>query len=561
VLQRISGLFKNLAIYGLGDVATSIVSFLLLPIYVRFLSPVDYGAIGLLLSVEVVAKIVFRWGVDASFMRFYYDCETDTDRQRLASTIFWFLGLANGALLVLLLAAAPLLSRWLFGGPGYELPLRLVLANTFVIGFYFLPFHVLRIRAEASRFATLTFARAAATLVARLMLIVGFGLGVLGFVLADLVVTTIFTLVLLRWFAPLIRPFFSGDVLRDSLRFGLPRVPHGVAQQIMAVADRYLLSLFAGLREVGLYSIGASFGLAMKLFLSAFEYAWAPFYFSMMKEPDAKATFRTVATYGVAVLVLLEAGLAAIARDIVRLMTTAEFEPAFRVIPWIGLGVVFQGVYLLTSIGLNITQNTRFYPVATAIAAATSVTANIALVPRLGATGAGMANALAYAIQAGVAWWLSQRVYPVPLEYGRMARLAVAGLLAWLVAASLPQTLPPAIGVLARGGVVCALYPAFLWMLGFYDARELRTLARLASRLPHVRPGSPPRGVGAGGWSGTASIAPDEPIESAGAIVEVPLAQDDLPFANERGKSGVDPRHAESGSGAVDVTRIRVRPR
>ena len=38
----------------------------------------------------------------------------------------------------------------------------------------------------------------------------------------------------------------------------------------------------------------------MKLFLSAFEYAWAPFYFGLMKEPDAKETFSRVTTTGLA---------------------------------------------------------------------------------------------------------------------------------------------------------------------------------------------------------------------------------------------------------------------
>ena len=47
------------------------------------------------------------------------------------------------------------------------------------------------------------------------------------------------------------------------------------------------------------------------------------------------------------------------------------------------MGVLFQGVYLLTSIGMNITKQTRYYPVATIAAAATSVSANLVLVPAL----------------------------------------------------------------------------------------------------------------------------------------------------------------------------------
>ena len=43
MLARIKNLFGNLAIYGLGDVATSRVSLLLLPVYPRYLTPTDYG--------------------------------------------------------------------------------------------------------------------------------------------------------------------------------------------------------------------------------------------------------------------------------------------------------------------------------------------------------------------------------------------------------------------------------------------------------------------------------------------------------------------------------------
>ncbi len=313
MFAKVKQLFTNLVIYGLGDVATTIISFFLLPIYVRYLSPDDYGVLSLLLTTEVVTKILFRWGIDASFMRLYYDCADQRARQLLASTQIWFLLVTNGTLLAIGLLGAPLLGHHLFHTGVYTLTLRLVLINTFVIGFYFVPFHVMRIEEQPRQFIALGFSRSLATLVLRLVFVIVLHYGVLGVVLADIAVTAIFTLVLARWFVPLVRFVFSRQVLNESLRFGLPRVPHGVAHQIIAVFDRYILGRFVTLHELGLYSIGASFGLAMKLFLSAFEYAWAPFYFGLMKEPDAKETFSRVTTYGIAVLALLAAGLSAIA--------------------------------------------------------------------------------------------------------------------------------------------------------------------------------------------------------------------------------------------------------
>src|SRR5207237_5630436 len=221
-----------MAIYGLGDVAVSIVNFLLLGIFVKYLTASDYGVLGLLGSVEVVAKIVFRFGLDGSFMRLFYEVDDETSRQRLASTIFFFLLALNGAVMGVLLAAAPAIARVLLGGPAHALALRFVLLNTFLIGFTFLPFHVLRIERRAVTFSILTLARSVLTIVLRLVLVIDIGLGVLGVVLADLLVTIALTGVMCGWFAPLIRAMFSPAVLRDALSFGLPRVPRAAAQQV-----------------------------------------------------------------------------------------------------------------------------------------------------------------------------------------------------------------------------------------------------------------------------------------------------------------------------------------
>ena len=61
-------------------------------------TPADYGVIGILGSLEVVAKIVFRFGLDGAFMRLFYERDGATTAQRLASTIFFFLLALNGAI-------------------------------------------------------------------------------------------------------------------------------------------------------------------------------------------------------------------------------------------------------------------------------------------------------------------------------------------------------------------------------------------------------------------------------------------------------------------------------
>jgi O-antigen/teichoic acid export membrane protein len=497
VFPKIRELSKNVTVYGLGDVAVSIVNFLLLSVYVTYFSVEDYGVIGVLGGMEVIAKIVFRFGLDGSFMRFFYDCPDDTSRRRLASTIFFFLLALDSAVVAVLMVAAPRLAETFLGSRVYTAALRLMLLNTFVIGFTFIPFHVLRMERKTVTFSLMTLVRAVLTILLRLVLVITLGMGVTGLFLADVLVTVTILAVLVRWFAPLLRPMFSTAVLRDALAFGLPRVPHAAAQQIIAVGDKFILTMYGTLQAVGVYSMAVSFGLTQKLFLSAFEAAWAPFYYATIREPDAPRVFRSVTTYGIAVLALLTAGLSAVGRHAAEAMThgriLAPDDPRWNdvgtVITWTAIGVFLQGVYLLTSIGLNITKRTQYYPVATISAATTNIGLNFVLIPRYGIVGAAWANGAGYAVQAALGYAFSQRFYPIAYEWGRIARVCLAGMAAYAVACMVPSihlavdprsTLAPVPDLLLRGVTVMAVFTGLLAVTGFFHPEELRRLRAIS---------------------------------------------------------------------------------
>ena len=337
-------------------------------------------------------------------------------------------------------------------------------------------------------------------------------MSVMGVIVADLIVTGVILALMLRSFAPLIRPSFSFAILRSALAFGLPRVPHGVALQVMAVGDRFVLSRFRPLEDVGLYSMGVSFGLIPKIALGAFEYAWAPFYYATSREPDARRVFSAITTYGVATLALMTAGLSAIARDLLDVVTRGVFVGASGVVAWTAVGVFCYGVYLLTSIGLNITRQTQYYPVSTIAGAAANIGLNFLLIPRFGIIGAAWANAAAYGLQAAIAFGLSQRFYPIAYEHGRLTRAIAAAAVAYLAAVALPA-MPSIAGVIVRGTTVTAVMAALLLTTGFFRADELRGLNALRRRLSGAAPVTPP---------------PDT-TETAGEIVTADLPDEGVP--------------------------------
>src|SRR5262249_58517008 len=167
-----------------------------------------------------------------------------------------------------------------------------------------------------------------------------------------------------------------------------------------------------------------------------------------------------------------------------------------------------------------IRKSRKLYRVATTIAAATSLTGNLVLVPRFGPIGAAWTNALAFATLAMVAMRLAQRVYPMTYEWGRIARLAIAGVGAYLLTWLIPSAWPAWLGLLTRGTLVCIAYPLLLLAIGFYHRDEtafvMSIIVRLRKReeVSRATVAEPIR----------ATVA--EPIDVAAAMPEAPLAQD-----------------------------------
>ena len=490
---RLKELSTGVAIYGAGDAAIQVVNFVLLAVYVKggFLTSADYGALAIIGALEAFARVASRLGLDGAFMRYYH--ERGSAFPRMASTIVWFLLATDVVLFGAMGAVAGSVGPRLFERAIHTDALRLMLLNTFLIALTFVPFQAMRLRKEAVTYSAFTFARSVGTVVLRIAFVIGLQSGLLGIFIADLIVTILLLPWLWPWFRPYVVQGFSMPDLRLALRFGLPRVPHGLAQQAMDGGNRLLFSAYSSQAQLGVYQNAVTLGTGVKFFTSAFETAWAPFYYATSRQPDAKTVLRKVSTYGFGMLALLVAGTVAIARDVVLVVLTPEYLDAAPVLPLVALGMGCQGVYLLTSIGLNLTSRTEWYPVATFAAAAVGLAAGVLLMPVHGALGAAAAFALAYATQAAVAFVLAQRFYPIAYEGGRLLRVAAAAALGAAAALWVVPPMAPALGLLTRGSTCVATFCLVLGATGFFRASEwsfLRDAVRASRRRRGPLPSS-----------------------------------------------------------------------
>jgi O-antigen/teichoic acid export membrane protein len=476
-VRRIS---RQLFAYGTADVLVLAISFLLLPIYTRVLSPREYGALALLLVFEAVLKIISRWGMDAAFLRLYYEHPAG-ERSTLAGTIAGFFALANGALAVLLLALAAPINRALFDSLEFIWPYRLLIVNIFLSTFLVLPLTLLRIQERARLFATINFSLSFGTIVLRLLFVVGLGFGIFGILLADVVMTVVLLLALARTMRSMIGRRFSSAHLGQLFRYGFPFVPNGVLTHVMGMGDRFILSLYMPLREVGFYLIAGSVAALIKYFPVAFDVAWTPFAYDSMQRSDAPVLFARLATYAFAVLAASLVALSGLAPPLMDLILPPEYGQVGPLVPILALALAIQTVRVLPGTSLNVAKKTTVYPTVTAAGAIISVAAYFALIPRFGTYGAATALLISQVLTTALMIYLAQRAYRIPYEVGRIVKVVAVAAVTYvammtIVSGSSWRTVAVRIALLL-------LFPAGLLLLRFLRPQELADIRKLLSNV------------------------------------------------------------------------------
>ena len=427
LLRHLGKLASHSAVYGAADVFTTVVNLLLIPLYTTYLGATEYGNLALLLLFSTAAKILFRLGLDAGFFRVHYDMATDADRRRLAGTVALFAAAVASVLMAAVVALRGPITRALLGQGVPEGWIVLAAGDVFLGTFAFVPLSLLRIQDRPRLFSALSVVRHTVNIALKVVL-VSAGHGISGILWADLAATGAFALALAPILVRNAAPAFSVPLLREVLAFALPKVPHGLMLQVLNLADRKILDLFATRDAVGVYHMGYTFGGGVKFALSAFEPAWGPFVYAQARREGGAVTLARVATYAYAGFAAAALATAALGPDLLRLLTPNN--PAFRaaapIIPVIALAYLLHGVFLLTSVGIGIARQARYFPMVTGAAAATNVTANFLLIPRFGAMGAAWATVLGYAVMALVGHAFSRRVFAIPYEGGRFLRITAA---------------------------------------------------------------------------------------------------------------------------------------
>ena len=488
-----SGYLRRLATTGAAYTAASVFSKLiavaLLPLYTRYLTKSDYGAAEVMFAAVVTASIFVRLGLIEALLRFYYRDDEEPDRV-VGTSFAALLWLTTFAALAALPFAQPI-SEALLPHPAPDLA-RISIGGLWVLTMFEYLLTLFRLEERARAYFTTTMLSVLAAIGLTVILVVGHGEGAKGLLLGSYASGAAFVLGLIWVHRRRLSLRVDRALLRRLLRFGLPTMPAELSLYALNFVDRVIIARSLGLAEAGLYALAVKFAQGVNVLVRGFQLAWPPFAYSIRDDEEARRVYAAVVTWFTAGCTFVVVGMWLLSRWIVRALAAPEFFGAHEAIGLIATGVTLYALYMVLVVILGRTGRTEFNFPATGSALGANIALNLILVPAFGIVGAGVALVASYLVVLALMYGFTQRLFPVPYEWVRLARVLFAAT-ALVVAGELLLPTSGAAGLLGRT-VLWLAYPLALLATGFFTPGERRWLSRLrhpgelAAELRSLRP-------------------------------------------------------------------------
>lgn len=429
ISKEIKFLLTHSSIYGLGTIISRVVAFVLLPLYTRYLTPADYGIIEVIDVTTAMIGLVVTVGISRALSRFYYISNDQNQRNIVVSTTFLTYSIIALFFLPFLIYGANPLAKLLFNSDQYGLFLRISFITLLLGGLVDTSMMYLRLIKQPVIFISLTTIRLILLIFFNVLFIVYYKMGVIGILYSSLIVRALYAVVLTSAILWKINIAFSVSKSLDLLKYGLPMIPSALANTAVKQSDKYFVLYILTISDMGIYSLALKLGNAIhSLMTIPFNMAYIPRRFEIMKQKDAKETYKKIFTYYMFFITYSGLVLSILIPEILQVMVPSEFRSAGTIIPLVVFSMIIFGSHYHFDFGILYSKKTKYLAYINMVSAILNLGLNYSLIRNYGLFGAVWSATIILGFQALLLYYFSNKFYPIEYEFQRIIKyMAVAG--------------------------------------------------------------------------------------------------------------------------------------
>lgn len=416
------------AIYIFGVLLGRAFSFLLLPVYTRYLSPADYGVIQLVDLTFDVLTLVAGTRLAAGLFHFHEKASTVDQKNAVLSTTMMALAGAYAIVAALAVLFASTLSQLVFESAAHTTLIRIAATSFVFQGLLIVPLAEIRRREQPRLFVAINSGKLIAQAVLNVFFLVVMEYGILSMFLSTLITSAVLAVSLTVYLVRQAGLHFSAPILRDLIRFGLPLIATQVATIFTTFGDRFFLrqavdaavpgQSTAGVAAVGLYALAYQFGfLLATLALDPFLSVWQPVRFKLAQQENRDAIFSRAFIMLNVLLVTIGVGIGLFVDDLLQILAAPVFHSASNLVPLLLLAFVFAAWPAALDTGIMLRERNELITYANWVSAGVALAGYLILIPRFFAWGAVWTTLAASVIRHVIIYRASQRLWPIRYDW------------------------------------------------------------------------------------------------------------------------------------------------
>ncbi len=439
IFKEIKHLSRHAVIYGLSNMLSKAVGFLMIPVYTRYLSPSDYGILELLALSMSVLGVIVGMGLAEAVVRFYamYG-EIEKKRMVVSSSVILFSSILF-AVMVFCCYFQEAISNILFSDTQYANFVKISLITFAFNSLLEIPLVYIRALERSVFFSVVAFFRLILALSLNIYFLVFMKLGVIGILYSGLITSVTVSSCLLVFTLKETRMRFDVEIVLEMLKFSIPLIFHGIGAFVINFGDRFFLKEVASLSEVGIYSLGYKFGMMVMSFViyQPFFLIWSVRRYEVIKKPEGEEIYSKVFLIFGMVMLFFCFALSIYAFEIVSMVADSRYIGSCKFIPLIAFSYVLRtyGDFFLGI--LLIEKKTKHMSIITISSTVVCILSYYLLIPRWYGMGAACATLLTFLFLSITSFFVSQKIRPINYPIQKTAIACTAGIALWYISTQL----------------------------------------------------------------------------------------------------------------------------
>lgn len=397
--ERTQRLKKNTFLVFMGSAGSRLISFIMLPLYTRWLSVDEYGLTDILTVYVTFLFSFITCCISESIFIFPKNQEYEKQKSFYSSAL--------GFLFVMMLVTAFLFLGIRIFSSEYSISNSFV-DNIWLIYFMLLTEIAMKVSQQFTRsidkmlvYSITGIISAVSTAFFAFMLIPKYG--VVGYVWSIILahmVAAIYSFVCSKSYKYICFKSIKKKSLSLLLKYSVPLIPNSVMWWIVHAINRPIMEMSLGLHDIGIYAVANKFPSIITMIFSIFTTSWQISVLEEFGKEGYASFYNKVLRILYLLLICLLLILTLFSKLFINLFVDEKYYEAWKYIPLLSLAAVLSSISGITGSHFSATKESKYYFYSSIWGALAAIILNILLIPIWGLYGVCIAVIVSFCVMA-----------------------------------------------------------------------------------------------------------------------------------------------------------------